>query len=936
MKNVKSVLSLFCSRLRPVEGLFLCIVIFFTSCENFMNGAELKKKIEEQVTLANAPEYQIVIDGNKGKFSPSKGSYPLKVTQSMELSFESDTDFAFIRWEVYNTLTGKTLESSEYIEIADSESDKTTIKLLKEPESGVALGVRSVVSERPQIISYTPTSIGMLKDSTIQVLFNFDMDPESIYFSDNEIDALKAEGVKEFLPDGNGRKSGYVKNGETFFKNILITNNKTGQNITDRFCAPTFESSRLLSIAASKDPKHVLDDYSQVLVRLEKGFFYKKQDVPVEMAGNKIWMYQVNSKTDVDPLVIKSFAAKPNDTVSLQTEESHTVGDDGTGLDTLKFVKDGNLQINVTVQEENGGSGPNSFFTVYVKKLYGENYATVEQPVEESFTVDFQNVTADEGVFDGTVDLKKEDISFGDGVYEMNFEFKDRSGNPKTYPSSGKFYFAVDTKAPEINMPTITSDNSTTYRLEWTDYVDLKMAEIIYGETGSAMPTSISIAKGTVSGDIEDITAGKAYDVKMKFTDYAGNCVEKNVPKFLTGISVNGTPDFSATNASHVENVFFETDNVINYNMNVLKYYSDGTTSSASSSELSGTVPSMSNYTATWQPEVVCTEGKISKNGKLTSGTYYVAKKGALTQTPAFYKSSSDTWYCKFGDYPQDVSTISSYTSSPVYNGWYLGKDGYFYEKCHTNISGLAKTRAGGTLTNDADRYFKVQPIEWRYANEDYNGKRLLIAKMNLDGVQYYTSTSNRLVNGVTIKPNNYEYSTLRAFLNGKYASGDTQSKIYQGNGFLQRAFTSSAQSLIYEGAVDNSAVTTNPKTEPKKWGDGKNENTCGTTYDKIFALSVQEATNPDFGFHKNYDFENWGRRLIHTTDYAKAKHVYESPSGDNSGTSNTYASKYWLRSPSRTSDEIGKVRAVDTDAHIHDKDLNGTDKGVVPALLLK
>ena len=42
-----------------------------------------------------------------------------------------------------------------------------------------------------------------------------------------------------------------------------------------------------------------------------------------------------------------------------------------------------------------------------------------------------------------------------------------------------------------------------------------------------------------------------------------------------------------------------------------------------------------------------------------------------------------------------------------------------------------------------------------------------------------------------------YKYSTIRAYLNGKYEAGDTQTDVYTNKGFLQTAFTSQAQSLI-------------------------------------------------------------------------------------------------------------------------------------------
>lgn len=36
------------------------------------------------------------------------------------------------------------------------------------------------------------------------------------------------------LSSGRGKQYGYIKDGKTYFKNIVLTNNKTGKNINDR------------------------------------------------------------------------------------------------------------------------------------------------------------------------------------------------------------------------------------------------------------------------------------------------------------------------------------------------------------------------------------------------------------------------------------------------------------------------------------------------------------------------------------------------------------------------------------------------------------------------------------------------------------------------------------------------------------------------------
>ena len=881
---------------RLIRGGVLLSLFLILSCENFFNGADLRKQIEDQVALANAPYFQILLEGSRGKFSPAKGQYQLKVTQSMDISFESDLDFQFIRWEVFNTKTDETVDSSEYIEISDPYSDKTSIKLLKEPVPDMPLGVRSVVMERPQIISYTPIATGMLKDTTIQILFNCNMDPYSIYYTADEIDSLKNSGVEIFLPLYGEKKYGHIKkDGKTYFKNISITNKKTGQNINDCFEGPCFDDASTLSIAVNKNGGRVIDDYTQVLVRLEKGFFYTVQGKPVEMAGSKMWMYQVNSETDTQPLVVSKsgdndlFSVKIDGTVQLSKEASHTIGTGGTGFDTLKFLKNGKLNLDIRVQDQIGGSGPNSFFMLNIKKIYGENYAELEaaNQTEHSLKIDFQNVTSEEGTFKGTIDFAEEKLSLDDGVYEMNFDFKDRSNNSMTYPSGGNFYFAVDTKAPEISISTVSSSNSTTYTLSWSDYIDLKNTEIIYGETGSTMTVSEPIAKGTFTGNIGNIASDKTYDVKLKFTDYAGNEIEKTVPPFMTGLEVTGVPSSDA---------LLKSDRASSYGLTVTATYYDGSSKTVSDSAV---VASSTRGLTAGNVLFSFEEGNISKICTL-SGSYYIAASDALTQVPIALSNGN----YQFGDYPQNVSSISSYTTNPVYNGWYIGSDGYFYEKCTTWVAtneGNGNMMSNGQrMANNTQYYFRVQPIEWQVLSNSYNGGKLLWPRKNLDRCVYYSSTSNRTINGSTVYPNIYKYSELRAFLNGKYESGDTQSKTYLNNGFLQKAFTSSAQSSLLAAGPEN---------------------------DKVFVLSKSEATTSSYGFNSDPTWAHYGLRMVRTTDYAKAKHVFQSK-----WTDGKYESNWWLRSPDSNS---SKANFVGGDAVIGTTPVTNDTVGIVPAIVL-
>ncbi|MCR4790945.1 MAG: DUF6273 domain-containing protein [Treponemataceae bacterium] len=397
-------------------------------------------------------------------------------------------------------------------------------------------------------------------------------------------------------------------------------------------------------------------------------------------------------------------------------------------------------------------------------------------------------------------------------------------------------------------------------------------------------------------------------------------CNPEVAQRTLTSISVSGSPEFS------VENVFFAGKTASTYGLTVTATYSDSSTANVSTS---ATITSTVSNTA-GNVTVTYTEGGVTKTAEVT-GSYYVAASDALTQTVIANGTTTITVtendvevektydLVKFGDFPQTIAGSGiTYSPSTVYNGWYIGSDGYFYERCVanplTNNSSSTYTCSDGTLlASGTTYYFKVEPIEWRVLTNNYNstGKKLLLAENILTAnVPYYhfenengddlPDTESRSVGtDTTIRTSNYKYSQIRAYLNGLnyYNDSNTAVTTYNKNGFLQKAFTTSAQDLIETTEVDNSAASTNPDGNSTLWNSGTNNYACDNTSDKIFLLSEQEVTTSTYGFdeYNVYIGDSNGTtessRVRQTTDYAKANFAYQSSTSGRGG-------YWWLRSP--------------------------------------
>lgn len=395
---------------------------------------------------------------------------------------------------------------------------------------------------------------------------------------------------------------------------------------------------------------------------------------------------------------------------------------------------------------------------------------------------------------------------------------------------------------------------------------------------------------------------------------------------------------------------YYVGDSLDSTGLTVTAIYSDG-----SSKTLSGFYTESVNLGS--KLTISYTEGGLTKTADV-SGTFYVAASGAKpTESPVALTDYTGTLaggtYYAFGDFPQTIAAGTvTFSDVPVYNGYYLGSDGYFYAKCtengfpHYDIYSdgrrvpLKYTYSDGTTvawaSDNSTKYFKVEPIKWRVLNPSASGNKILVAESILTAnVDYYDYHDvNRTIDGKTVYPSNYEHSKIRAYLNGlsyvvkaNASAEQTTDSTYNGIGFLQTAFTQSAQNFIATTTVDNSAASTNTASNAKQWNNGINDFACENTEDKIFLLSEKEATTADYGFREYDVYES--SRIRQPTDFAKANYAYAFQSNRVN-----YGGWWWLRSPGTGFNYIAHIVFYDG---IGNGVYNVNEEGssVVPALCL-
>ena len=432
-----------------------------------------------------------------------------------------------------------------------------------------------------------------------------------------------------------------------------------------------------------------------------------------------------------------------------------------------------------------------------------------------------------------------------------------------------------------------------------------------------------------------------------------------------TAASAKSYDGFTAQAVTQVTVAASGTEVEIKYDRNTytVTFDSNGGSDVSSQSlryEAKATEPAVPTKTATASTEYTF-EGWYTDSGLETSFTFDTAITSDITlyakwtEQAVIYQfhsvvtyleagtdgtAGTSATYAYFGDWPQTVKAESvtvDETKSVTMGSmtYYLGSDNNYYAKCTENAcyNGYKYSNGDSVAQSSAtsEKYFKVEPIKWRVLNPSASGDKILVAESILTAnIPYYGSSDNRTLNETTVYANNYKYSNIRAFLNGTknqfVTDGGTATECdvdWTGKGFLQTAFTSSAQSLIADTVVDNSEDSTtdagNNLTKASKYA-------CDNTEDKIFLLSEKEATTSDYGFTE-YNVSGEGNSRIRvTTDYAKANYACQYPTAG-------YGGQWWLRSPDWEDSEM--ARYIGQAGWTIRNYVNDKSGGVVPALCL-
>lgn len=278
----------------------------------------------------------------------------------------------------------------------------------------------------------------------------------------------------------------------------------------------------------------------------------------------------------------------------------------------------------------------------------------------------------------------------------------------------------------------------------------------------------------------------------------------------------------------------------------------------------------------------------------------------------------------EFGRYPQEClndpndpsATLPEgiNTATDIDDDGYIEFDGKDYLK--TLGSGM-ETYYRDETTNELKvaykeneiYYFEVAPIKWKVMSDG-----TLLSVDIIDASPFHPDrVATRTINNETIEANNYEYSHVRAYLNG-YDGTSYGIDDFGGIGFLDKAFSEQERSEILTTTVDNSPATTHSVDD--------NPYASDNTEDKVFLLSYQDCLKEEYGF--STVFSEGETRVKTHTDYAIFKGLYYTLTTTNSG-------HWWVRSPS--SGYTDQASCVHPDGILHTTGRVDPYLGLVPAV---
>ncbi len=312
--------------------LFLSLFLF-SSCENFLSGLDTRDEIVNTIAYNNAKEITVLVQPEEGTGSTVPGgNYKAKQGYEFEINFSENPAYSFINWKAV-AKDNPSVEIESGVEFENATEPNTKVKITND---SVAIRLIPFAAERIAVSGepsprYDP--LGVSRDRSISVSFTKALSKSSFIYAENEIPA-----GAETKTDDDGKIWAYTYEGQTYLKNISITNNDD-YSIAEHFIKPEV-TGKLLTIGVDKSNPIVFNSgeiYKTVKVTLSKDITDTSN---IKMNTSKSWNYQITEATDEKATVNLSCVAAEG-SVYLAGTKDYSLGQ----KITLSFTEDADYQF---------------------------------------------------------------------------------------------------------------------------------------------------------------------------------------------------------------------------------------------------------------------------------------------------------------------------------------------------------------------------------------------------------------------------------------------------------------------------------------------------------------------------------------------------------------------------------------------------------------
>jgi len=333
--------------MKKVLSLFALSAVLFSSCSSFLEGSDLKNNINKAIEEANAPVVSFFIDQADGKTTPF-GEQTVKTGVPFTIQYDNKDGYVFKGWKVTYSSSNRT-EIDDYritghysIENVEKYSE-TKINITFYSDE-YPYTVRPRVYKRPAIHNVRPADSpeGVCRDQSIWLIFDTDIEINSFYFTDKELesyfDSYVANGVwnegpyqglkpyKEPSDIDNFKQNCLIKNSEgkcyaikaqddnakeiILYKNLKITDFEDSSiYLTEYYGAPYLKGANTVVIPTNKD--NLPPKGSEVKVTVSENVYttylmpridseHEPEIVPVNMEDDYWFNFYINDK-DPEP-----------------------------------------------------------------------------------------------------------------------------------------------------------------------------------------------------------------------------------------------------------------------------------------------------------------------------------------------------------------------------------------------------------------------------------------------------------------------------------------------------------------------------------------------------------------------------------------------------------------------------------------------------------